>query len=773
MADEKASGTMASDSGPDDTRISSTTTLEESATNAPFLDRLTETVRRFEDRKKLEDVLYDRPPASFSVPRGTKSSGTSATTVAGRNAPVAVRKRLERLGLSSEAIANAIRDRPRSFAPISSNDAPRDTPSLALERILGRNDLIGVDFLESASKAARAIGRISVKNPARRLTGYGTGCMVAPRLFLTNNHVIETREIAAVSTVEFGFETDTDGRLRQGQSFRFAPDMFFLTDIVLDFTLVAIDPGEGGLDDFGWLPMVDFQDGSVLIGEFVNIVQHPNGQPKQLAIRDNQVIDVLPDFLHYRADTQPGSSGSPVFTDQWEMVALHHSGIPRSDANGRILTPDGQLWEKRMGDAAIDWIANEGVRIERILACLNDAKLPDTFRKFRDESLANRTEGKKIAGKGITGRNDRSSDAPTHPLGSIALVPKFDQGSWIVHPGPAQDGEVSFEIPLRITLSLGAVSNGAALDDSPVVRKNLQEAISIDPEYETRAGYDSKFLGSGKSVVPLPKMSAKLRSRAAVNSRARKEEDPAVFAYHHFSLIFEASRKLAICTAVNIDGSTRMALKRDDDKWIFDPRLPRNAQAGLELYETNEFDLGHLVRRLDPAWGKSEKQARLANDDTFHFTNCSPQHELFNRGKNLWAGLEDHLLNKAGAQKSRMTIFTGPIFRDDDPDYRNFRIPREYWKIAAYVKPEAGLVSAAFLVSQAKLIDPVVRSEGTKAASAAETFQTTVAEIERLTGLDFGRLRLGDVKRRPGVSFAPGQPGDRVPLEDFASIELA
>lgn len=101
-----------------------------------------------------------------------------------------------------------------------------------------------------------------------------------------------------------------------------------------------------------------------------------------------------------------------------------------------------------------------------------------------------------------------------------------------------------------------------------------------------------------------------------------------------------------------------------------------------------------------------------------------------------------------------MTIFTGPVLREDDPLYRKVRIPREYWKIAAYVKPDGGLVSAAFLVSQAKLIEPVVRTEGTKAAAVAETFQTTVADIERLTGLDFGRLRQVDVKRRAGVSFS-------------------
>ena len=56
-----------------------------------------------------------------------------------------------------------------------------------------------------------------------------------------------------------------------------------------------------------------------------------------------------------------------------------------------------------------------------------------------------------------------------------------------------------------------------------------------------------------------------------------------------------------------------------------DPRISNDFQAGgEEFYSSNPLDRGHLVRRADAAWGKTESEARLANDDTFHFTNCSP-----------------------------------------------------------------------------------------------------------------------------------------------------
>src|SRR5262249_37743080 len=162
----------------------------------------------------------------------------------------------------------------------------------------GKNDLIGVEFLESAVRASRSVGRVLIRSRSGRLLGYGTGVMLSPRLFLTNNHVLDAASQAASSTVEFGFQYAPGRWLQQGQGFPLAPEDFFLTDAALDFTLVALR-GCPIPADFGWVTLND-DDGAVLVEEYVNIVQHPNGRPKQLALRDNQVTDVLADFLHYR-----------------------------------------------------------------------------------------------------------------------------------------------------------------------------------------------------------------------------------------------------------------------------------------------------------------------------------------------------------------------------------------------------------------------------------------------------------------------------------------
>ena len=80
-------------------------------------------------------------------------------------------------------------------------------------------------------------------------------------------------------------------------------------------------------------------------------------------------------ILHYSADTEPGSSGSPVFNDEWEMVALHHSGVPARDASGRLLAIDGSPWTAAMGEHRLRWVANEGARVSRVVSHLHGQAL--------------------------------------------------------------------------------------------------------------------------------------------------------------------------------------------------------------------------------------------------------------------------------------------------------------------------------------------------------------------------------------------------------------
>ncbi len=90
------------------------------------------------------------------------------------------------------------------------------------------------------------------------------------------------------------------------------------------------------------------------------------------------------------------------------------------------------------------------------------------------------------------------------------------------------------------------------------------------------------------------------------------------------------------------------------------------------------FDRGHLVRRLDPCWG-DDGEVTNANEDTFHFTNCSPQHKDLNQ--KTWLELENYVLNRATDNNFLVTVFTGPVLSPVDGYYDGVQIPSEFWKV--------------------------------------------------------------------------------------------
>ncbi|MEU8139340.1 trypsin-like serine peptidase [Streptodolium elevatio] len=254
------------------------------------------------------------------------------------------------------------------------------------ERIIGdSNDLQAAAFLPRGVRASATVGRIWLRLGGR-VQPAATGFLVAPRLLLTNHHVFPEAAGTLDAFVEFGAEAGLDDMPAPTVRFGFAPDVFFLADEHLDYALVALAPGADGRSAgelFGW-NRLDPAEGKLVIGDPVNIIGHPSGRLKEIAVRENELLVRLDDFLHYKTDTEPGNSGSPVFNDQWEVVALHHRGVPKTDDQGRTLNVDGGVWTAAQGDAAVAWIANEGARISAVVRHLA-ANTPDELRPVLGE----------------------------------------------------------------------------------------------------------------------------------------------------------------------------------------------------------------------------------------------------------------------------------------------------------------------------------------------------------------------------------------------------
>ena len=272
---------------------------------------------------------------------------------------------------------------------VPSAHAPETMVSL-LERIIEENDLVSSRFLHVGSARARAVGKIQYQD--RGTSAYGTGFLISSCLVMTNNHVLPNKATTTKATIEFDYFERADGTTSPTELFSFDPERFFVTIEALDVTIVAVremEDHKGRLIQRGHIPLIS-QTGKALVGEPVNIIQHPEGGPQQIAFKNNAITGVVDNFLHYEAATLPGSSGAAVFNMQWELAALHHAGVPRKNEAGRILKKDGTIWDAAQDlDQAIDWVANEGVRISAIVKAMREylIRAPTSMRELFDESL--------------------------------------------------------------------------------------------------------------------------------------------------------------------------------------------------------------------------------------------------------------------------------------------------------------------------------------------------------------------------------------------------
>ncbi|MFG1968220.1 trypsin-like peptidase domain-containing protein [Nonomuraea fuscirosea] len=420
---------------------------------------------------------------------------------------------VQRNGLPVEAALEATRtealDRPKMY-----------------ERILGvAKDLQAWSFLPRGVRAARTVARISVRENGREIP-IGTGFLVSPRLLLTNHHVFPDAGVARSAVVEFDAQVTVDNTPEVSQRFVLAPDAFFVADEALDFALVPVVPDATGLpagETFGW-NRLSVQTGKLVIGEPVNIIGHPSGRLKEISIRENRLEARLDDFLQYQTDTEPGSSGSPVFNDQWEVTALHHSGVPRTDDRGRILRRDGQVWREGDGDDAVDWISNEGVRVSVILKHLAGLPLDDARLAFLTEmglesGLQDLTTARSTAAPSPSADGRPfplpADEGTTPPMGDGQAIPPSDDARLVPPPEswrsvvPAQAGPPveagGRPAPLRTGAGLPAAP-GAFGGDKHLVFLHGRGHEECDPEEVRRnwaAGLNCGLTRAGlPTIVP-------------------------------------------------------------------------------------------------------------------------------------------------------------------------------------------------------------------------------------------------------------------------------
>jgi V8-like Glu-specific endopeptidase len=237
-----------------------------------------------------------------------------------------------------------------------------------LERVFGLDSYKRIQWLRMLMDRCQAIGLVAKRDG----TGVGTGFVVngkslSPDLdddwyFLTNSHVVTNDE----GVLE---RAPTHQKpLRPNQAFitfellfQDEPRQFAVEDVVwtsppeeLDATLLRLDKPfyDGDVEPFP----VNSELTDPAESPRIYIAGHPGGRGLTVSLHDNHLLEFDERLMQYRTPTDPGSSGSPVFNDQWELVGLHHAGNQKMNS---------------LNDPTEEREANEGIRIRAIMEDLS------------------------------------------------------------------------------------------------------------------------------------------------------------------------------------------------------------------------------------------------------------------------------------------------------------------------------------------------------------------------------------------------------------------
>ncbi len=574
------------------------------------------------------------------------------------------------------------------------------------EQIIEGDDLMPIRYFELGRLAATPVGRIRIDLGSTLGEGYATGFLVAPGVLMTNWHVLKSPEFARAATVSFDAEDDVRGLPKPQRVFTLRPSDLYVSDEELDFCVVAVAPttidGAGSIEAFGYLRLFG-QTGKITRDEYATIFQHPRGRQKQAAVRNNKIVVYVYDqeadapdnnFLYYATDTLHGSSGAPVLSDQFFVVALHRRGVPRTrDVRGRrvVLRKDGTPAREGDPGAMIDYIANEGVRVSKILQRLD-------LRSKTEPIVA------------------RASQLIAEAAGRV------DQGPFWVPAAP----------PIR---------QSAAVTDDLDLLEIVHRKVEV---FENAPGYQSDFLPGFEIGLPEPDDDLAAQLAPRTDGVAGN-----VLEFAHFSTAVHATRRMPVYAAINLDGRAKatMASMPRRPSWSYDPRIAEDHQLDDSIF-SSMLQRGHMAARDFVYWGDD---AGTADVHSFTLTNVCPQIGAFN-GNREWAQLERRIVNLAVTSRQRVTVLAGPILKRQDPLYDDLRGPdssalvgtgirlaQRFWYIVAWV--DAGeLKVRPFLLDQEDDIDAAGPLE-IDLQKPELVKDTTLAKITSLTRLTFPGLQ--------------------------------
>ncbi|HRH49807.1 MAG TPA: DNA/RNA non-specific endonuclease [Panacibacter sp.] len=630
----------------------------------------------------------------------------------------------------------------------------------AFERAIGKNDSLYSNFTELVALTKRKVGRIVIVEDGKR-TGFATGFMVSKNLLLTNWHVFKTEAMAIESEIQFFYEYDVQGHPGSPVIFKLDTKKFYQSNEGLDYCFVGVQSidttGKVLLENIGYL-FLDKALGKIgdVNVERLNIIHHPLGDYKQISIRENLFVDIDDTKIFYETDTAQGSSGSPVFNDQWQVVGLHHKSIAKMTPDGfNYLDKDDKIIpviDNKIDSTRIVWLKNEGMRISVILNHLAETNPANELIAAINMQPPQESLSFTINNTGNSIKNNKTT----------AMSNDFGKNINISVPVSALSSESTIDISLssKKNIPVAVIANKSDTVPKDAQDELLLETAKVEKEqnadFSNCRGYDSMFLGV---EISLPQPRKSIEKQIALLKNKSNE-----FKYFKYSVIFNAVRKMPLISAVNAEGDASKRLdnsKRSDD-WLRDSRIDIEAQLTDKFYASSRFDKGHMSRFEDANWDNTEEKALRNGIYTCFYTNACPQVPGINRmGDNLWGKLEKAVLEKGikkeTGKQARMTVFNGPVFDEEkDRIRKGVTVPMQFFKIILWLNDDNELKATAFKLSQELLVtdDQFVESMmlGEEALDidklvSYKKYQCSIKSLGILTKINFDHLEQFDTYR--------------------------
>lgn len=206
-------------------------------------------------------------------------------------------------------------------------------------------------------------------------------------------------------------------------------------------------------------------------------------------------------------------------------------------------------------------------------------------------------------------------------------------------------------------------------------------------------------------------------------------EHETIIDYTGFSLLYSETHEQAVWVAYELTAEevhTRKANRLN--RFNEDDRIPTGSASNLDYYKSG-FDRGHLAPAADMRFSQQ------AMEESFLYSNISPQRPAFNRG--IWASLEDKTREWA-VENSAISIVTGPVLSEEKyPTIgpNEVSVPEFFFKVILdHIEPEY------------KAIGFLIPNHGTDRPMS--DYARSVREIEQVTGLDFFYLLDDDIEEQ-------------------------